>query len=68
MRHRVAGIVVIAALLLAVSPARAHHSVPGQFDTSKPITLKGVIIKVNWINPHIYVYMDVKDASGATAM
>jgi uncharacterized protein DUF6152 len=68
MRHRVAGIVVIAALLLAVSPARAHHSVPGQFDTSKPITLKGVITKVDWINPHIYVYMDVKDASGATAM
>lgn len=67
MRDRFAGFVVIVALLLAASPARAHHSVPGQFDTSKPITLKGVITKVDWINPHIYVYLDVKDSGGATA-
>lgn len=53
---------------MAVSPTLAHHSVPGQFDTSKPITLKGVISKVDWINPHIYVHLDVKGADGSTAM
>lgn len=67
MRARFVGVLAILALTLAAFPARAHHSVPGQFDTSKPITLKGVISKVDWINPHIYVHLDVKDASGTTA-
>jgi len=67
MRNRVGGFVIIVALLLAMASARAHHSVPGQFDTSKPITLKGVITKVDWINPHIYVHMDVKEPNGTTA-
>jgi hypothetical protein len=44
----------------------AHHSVPGQFDMSKPMTLKGVISKVDWINPHIYIRLDVKEADGTT--
>jgi len=42
----------------------AHHSVPGQYDMSKSLTLKGVISKVDWINPHAYVYLDVRDANG----
>jgi hypothetical protein len=46
-------------------PAAAHHSVSGQFDSSKPITLKGVVSKIDWMNPHVYVYLDVKDADGA---
>ena len=67
MRNRVGGFVITLAFLLAIAPARAHHSVPGQFDTSKPITLKGVITRVDWINPHIYVHMDVKEPNGTTA-
>lgn len=67
MRYRLTGGVLIAAYLVAASTAWAHHSVPGQFDTSKPITLKGVISKVDWINPHIYVHLDVKEADGTTA-
>lgn len=58
----------IAALVLAVragSSVAAHHSVPGQFDVSKPMTLTGTIAKVDWINPHIYVHLDVKDEKGA---
>ena len=66
MRYRVFGFVVTVAFVAAVVAMSAHHSVPGQFDTSKPITLKGVITKVDWINPHIYVHMDVKDPSGST--
>jgi hypothetical protein len=58
----------LGALLLALSglsPVAAHHSVPGQFDVSKPMTLTGTISKVDWINPHIYVHLDVKDGKGA---
>jgi hypothetical protein len=66
MRFRITGFVVIGICVLAASAVTAHHSVPGQFDTSKPMTLKGVISKVDWINPHIYVHLDVKDADGST--
>ena len=59
---------IASALVLAVvTAAAAHHSVPGQFDTSKPMTLKGVISSIDWINPHIYLHLDVKDDSGAVA-
>ena len=64
MRSRLIGLV--AAFVFAASAASAHHSVPGQFDLSKPVTLKGVISKVDWINPHIYVHLDVKEANGST--
>ena len=44
----------------------AHHSVSGEFDLSKTATLKGVISRVDWINPHIFVYLDVQE-NGATS-
>lgn len=44
----------------------AHHSLAAEFDESKPLTLQGVINKVEWINPHVYVHLDVKDAKGTT--
>jgi len=49
---------------LAAAPATAHHSVSGQFDQSKPMELTGTISKIDWINPHIYIHLDVKDAKG----
>jgi hypothetical protein len=51
-------------MLVAVVPVLTHHSVPGQFDVSKPVVLTGTIAKVDWINPHIYVHLSVKDARG----
>ena len=62
-------LLAVGALLLALSglsPVAAHHSVPGQFDLSKPMTLTGTISKVDWINPHIYVHLDVKSDKGVT--
>lgn len=56
----------LAALVLAtaVLDASAHHSVAGQFDSSKRVTLTGVISKMDWINPHTYIHLDVADEAG----
>ena len=56
--------VLAAGLLLAAVPVAAHHSFAAEYDSSQLITLKGVLSKVEWTNPHIYFYIDVKDASG----
>jgi hypothetical protein len=45
-------------------PASAHHSFAAEFDSSKQVTLQGSVTKVEWQNPHIWVYLDVKDAQG----
>ena len=55
-----------AGLMLTTVPVLAHHSFSAEYD-SKEVTLTGVITKVEWTNPHIYFYMDVKDASGNVA-
>lgn len=55
---------VSAILTVAASTLLAHHSVVGQFDLSKSVTLKGTIAKVDWINPHPYVHLDVNEPNG----
>jgi len=52
--------------LAAAYPALAHHSFSAEFDGSKVIELKGAVTKIEWANPHVYFYMDVKDEKGAT--
>jgi hypothetical protein len=52
-----AGICIVVA---SAVPLAGHHSFAAQFDRTKPITLKGAVTKVEWMNPHIYFYMDVK--------
>jgi hypothetical protein len=52
------------ALMIAV-PLMAHHSITAEFDTSKSFTVKGTITKIEWVNPHAYVYVDAKDDKGA---
>jgi len=50
-------------VLAAATPTLAHHAFAGQFDANKPVTLLGTVTKVEWMNPHIYFYVDVKDAA-----
>ena len=46
-------------------PLSAHHAANAKYDERKPITIKGTVTKVEWMNPHIYFYVDAKDANGA---
>jgi hypothetical protein len=60
----VANFVVGVSLLVAPAHALAHHSFGAEYDGSKPITLTGVVTKIEWTNPHFYFYIDVKDQNG----
>jgi hypothetical protein len=53
-----------AASLACALPSFAHHAVSAEFDAAKVVTLKGTVSRVDWVNPHIFVYVDVKDDSG----
>ena len=60
----VACVVVAAALLVGVMPLSAHHAFSAAFDENKPINLVGVVTRVELINPHAWIWLDVKDKNG----
>lgn len=67
MRVKLAVMASMAFLIPAV-PVFAHHSFAAEYDSSKPVTLKGTVAKVEWTNPHARFYVNVTDASGKVVM
>lgn len=57
-------LVVVFTLGMAGQSVMAHHSEAAEYDANKPVKVTGVITKVEWLNPHVWFYVDVKDASG----
>ena len=61
MKAYILGGLAAVALLLTAGSAAAHHSFAAEFDADKPITLKGIVTKVEWTNPHVWFYVNVKE-------
>ena len=64
MRNKFTMGLASAGLVLAVAPASAHHAFAAEFDSNNPIELQGIIAKVELINPHSWIHLDVEDADG----
>src|SRR5215211_8700547 len=63
MRTKLFSIVAAATFLVAVTAVQvsAHHSFAAEFDAKRPVTLRGTVVKMEWINPHSWIHIDVKD-------
>jgi len=67
MRVKQAVLVAGIGLLAATLPLVAHHSFAAEFDSTKAVSLQGMVTKLDWMNPHIWIYLDTKDDSGTVA-
>ena len=66
MRINVAVGVAVASLLVSAAPVFAHHAFAAEFDAKKPVKMRGTVTRMEWINPHAWIHIDVKDTDGKT--
>jgi len=66
MRLKQSLLTVAGAALFATAAVSAHHSFAAEFDANKPVQMRGTVVKVEWINPHTWIHIDVKEADGKT--
>ncbi len=64
MKNALAVVLAAAILLLTAAPVRGHHAFGAEFDEKRPVKFKGTVTKMEWINPHAWIRIDVKDAEG----
>ena len=64
MKTKILLVLLAAGALWSVRPAQAHHAFAAEYDEKKPVTLTGIVTKVQWVNPHGWIYMDVKQPDG----
>jgi hypothetical protein len=64
MHRSVIGVLVALAVCTSGPPATAHHSFAAEYDRDKPVTLQGTVTRIEWMNPHIYFYLDVTEDGG----
>src|SRR5215472_11058549 len=67
MKTKLALVITAGALLLAAVPAWAHHAFAAEFDSEKPVKFKGTVTKMEWINPHAWIHIEVKGDDGKVA-
>jgi hypothetical protein len=65
MRTRLIPLIASIVILAGGSPALAHHAFSSEFDSSKPVTLEGVVTRVDWQNPHVHFFVDVRQQDGS---
>lgn len=68
MARKVMVVVLGMALFAAAAPLRAHHSISAEFDSNRPVTFTGTVKQVDWMNPHIYTHVEVKNPDGSVVV
>jgi uncharacterized protein DUF6152 len=64
MRNSLVSLVIVGGVAAASSPLHAHHAFAAEFDARRPVSFKGTVSKVEWVNPHVWIHVDVKKPDG----